>query len=481
MKKFLLFVLYLVLLNLSTLHAVNDYIIDYAVEPPIPPEISAAAAIVMDAQTGFILFGKNIHEPHYPASTTKIMTALLALEQYSGRLYEPVSFSRNAVYSIPWNSSHIAMNEGETLSMEDALYSLLLASANEVAGAIAEHIGGDMESFSVLMNRRASALGADNSHFSNPSGLHHPGQVTTAYDMALITREAIRHPKFLELISTVHYEIPPTEQQPLPRPLLNSNRLIRPGPHYKEAVIGGKTGFTDQARHTLVSYAVQDGRRLITVTLRGEGSRLYADTKDLLAYGFAIPYIEMQLFYRLQHVHTIPVYSSWSRHAEQVGELDLKIPEDVYLELPLGFGISEVEHRLYIPSRLTVPVQAGQYIGRIVYGIRGITMGDVQLRAANTVLLPAESPQEDKTAEYEAAQVPDIPPAADYPTESPLPFFFSIESLMHNYFLTVILPLTIFVTGLMLSLGIFKIHRNRRQARSGRYSVIGSQAYRYRR
>lgn len=290
MKKTILVVLYLVFFNISTISA-NE-----------TPTISATAAIVTDARTGLILYEKNIHQPRYPASIAKIMTALLALEQYGSRLYEPITFSHNAVYSIPRNSSHIAMNEGESLTMEDALYGLMLASANEVANAIAEHISGDIESFAELMTRRAAALGASNTTFRNPSGLHHPEQVTTAYDMARITREALRHPKFAEIISTLRRDIPPTERQPQIRELLNTNRMIRQGPHFHNNVIGGKPGFTTPAKHTLVTYAEKDGRSFIVVTLEGEGSRLYTDTAALLEYAFAIPYVETKVLYSNQYI-----------------------------------------------------------------------------------------------------------------------------------------------------------------------------------
>jgi len=454
MKKLTLIALYLVLANISTLHAT---------------EISASSAIVVDIQTGFILYEKNMHEQHYPASITKVMTALIALEQYGTRLDEQVYFSNEAVYGIPWNSSHIAMNAGESLTMEDALYGLMLASANEVAGAIAEHIGGDMAGFATHMNRRAAALGAENTHFTNSSGLHDPAQITTAYDMALIFREAIRHPKFVELISTVRHDIPPTEFQPLYRELLNSNRMLRPGQHYSPSVVGGKTGFTNEARHTLVTYAIRGDRELLVVTLHGEGARLYTDTRDLLNYAFAIPYEQTPLFSRSQHVHTVPVYDGWNRQSTQIGEVQLLVPENVYLEIPPSFDIAEAHYQFYAPSRLTAPIQAGQNIGRVVYGIRGITMGDIQLRAANTILPPAPPEAAEEPVAYE-----------ELPAAEPLPVS-RLDELLENYLLTVALPLIIFILGLMLSVAMLRVHHTRRQARLGRFSVIGSHVSRSRR
>ena len=531
MKKtiFIFILLYLVYLNFSTIFAAT----------PAPPDISATAAIVMDATTGFILYEKNINEPRYPASLAKIMTALIALEQYSYRLYEPITFTASAVYSIPPNSSHIAMNEGETLSMEDALYGLMLASANEVANAIAEHISGDISSFADLMTRRAGALGAANSQFSNPSGLHNPNQFTTAYDLALITREALRHPKFIEVISTSRYDIPPTERQPQYRELLNSNRMIRSGPHFNGSVIGGKTGFTDPARHTLVTYASHEGRELIVVTLEGAGNRMYTDTTALLNYGFDIPYEQKELFTRGEYAKTLPVYSDRSRQRTQIGEVRLVVPDNVHVELPVSFDISEVEASIYTPPQLVVPIQSGQYLGRVVYSIRGLILGDVQLRAANTILPPStdhhdaydqagqayglnsaggnsngpnsndansngansDGANSDGANSYGALSGPmsdetysnmaypttgstsyPTPYSTSNQTSNPTPSYeaslFSIQDIVENYYLSVLLPIVVFFAGLLMSVRIFRVQRNKKQAKSGRYSVIGSQVYR---
>jgi len=486
--------LYLVLFNISTLYAM-PYDDEIILRRPQAPDISATAAIVMDAQTGFILYEKNIHEPRYPASLTKIMTALLALEQYANRLYEPILFSNNAVYSIPRNSSHIAMNEGETLTVENALYGILLASANEVANAIAEHIGEDIQSFGTLMTRRAAALGAINTQFKNPSGLHDPEQMTTAYDMAIITREALRYPKFTEIISTIRHDIPPTERQPQIRELLNTNQMIQPGQHFNQTVVGGKTGFTSHSRHTLATYAATEDRRLIVVTLQSEGSHLYADTKALLDYGFGIPYNQQLLFYQNQYAQTVPVFSDWSPQGNQVGEVRLVVPDDVYLTLPLGFDISDVEHTFYIPGQLTVPIQAGQNIGRVSYTMHGIPMGDISLRATNTILptvvaetsiaedtfVAEDAPGTEATASQESI-IPENPESLSGPgSRSYEHLHFSLEELAENYYLSFFLPLAIFCGGLVLSIGIFKIQRRRKQARLGHYSVIGSQIRRYRR
>ena len=460
-KSFIMFIaLYIVFGNISTLNA--------------SPNVSASSAIVVDVNTGFILHEKNIHEPRYPASLAKIMTALIALEQYGTRLDERIIFSRDAVYSIPAGSSHIAMNAGETLTIEDALYGLLVSSANEVAGAIAEHIGGDINGFAALMTRRASALGAVNTNFTNPSGLHCPYQVTTAYDMAIITREALRHPKFREIISTVRHDIPPTEYQPLVRELLNSNRFIRSGQHFNELVLGGKTGFTNEAQHTLATHAQRGERELIAVTLHGQGSQLYSDTSMLLNYAFNIPYERKRLFERGEHVKTVPVYSGLDRHRVILGDAVLAVPNDVYIELPYGFDISDVEINLYTPPMLVAPIQSGQNIGRAVYSVRGITMGDILLRAASTVLVESDESEDgsdgsegsEESEDEENARV-----AGTYSNHYPDHYTtFSLDYLIDNYYLTVLLPIAIFFAGLIMSAGILRSHRNKRQAKGNRYN-----------
>jgi D-alanyl-D-alanine carboxypeptidase len=188
----------------------------------------------MDASTGLVLYESEGTTPMYPASITKIMTALIVLE-HATNLTERIEFCDDSVWGIPRNSSHIYMDVGETLSIYEALYALMLESANEVSVALAIHIAGSVEEFTDLMNRRAASLGAHDTHFVNPSGLPARGHVTTAYDMALIMREAINNPIFTNIISTRRFDIPPTERQTETRHLLNSHQQIRNGAFYNEA------------------------------------------------------------------------------------------------------------------------------------------------------------------------------------------------------------------------------------------------------
>ena len=214
------------------------------------------------------------------------MTVLIALER--GDLDSTVTFSDNAIWGIERDSSHIALDVGETLTLEQALYATLIVSANEAAWGVAEHIAGSLDSFCELMNAKAESLGCTNTHFVNANGLHNNNHYTCAYDMALIANEAIKNDKFREITSTTYYEIPPTNLQPEIRKLYQNNKLIMEGSDYfYPYCLGGKTGFTDQALGTLVSWAEKDGQTLICVVMHAKPTRnIYTDTTALYNYCF---------------------------------------------------------------------------------------------------------------------------------------------------------------------------------------------------
>lgn len=252
---------------------------------PLGPEINAGSAILIDADTGTILYEKNAHEKAYPASTTKLMTTLLALENCT--LTETVTFSYDAVHSISPGDAYIATKEGEQYTMEQCLYALLLPSANEVAYGIAEHVSGSVESFVSLMNQRARELGAINTHFNNSSGLFDPNHYTTAYDLARIGRACMSNTTMLSMMQTRSYEIPPTNKTKDTRYLNQRHALLRPGTYYYEYCVGGKTGFTDESQYTLISFASKGDLNLICVTFQCELEEYrYLDTTALFNWGF---------------------------------------------------------------------------------------------------------------------------------------------------------------------------------------------------
>lgn len=252
---------------------------------PQGPQVEADAAIVIDNQTGAVLYSKNADKKEYPASITKIMTVLLALEK--GNLSDTVTFSENAVYSIEFGSSHLGLTEGEELTMEQCLYGIMMASANEISNAVAEHIAGDIDTFVQMMNDKAAELGCTGTHFVNVHGLHDENHYVTAHDMALITREALKNEKFREIIGTVEYHYDETNLVDEKRYFMNHHKMLWEDGMVYEGCLGGKTGYTDEAWNTLVTAASRNGMELICVVLRVPGLyESYYETKDLLDYGY---------------------------------------------------------------------------------------------------------------------------------------------------------------------------------------------------
>lgn len=244
----------------------------------------AESAVVMDIDSGAFLYAKNMDTAKYPASITKIMTVLLTIENC--RLNERVTFSKNAIFGIERNSSHIGIRVGEILSVEDCLYGMMLESANEVCLAVAEHIGGSVEGFVAMMNQKAAELGCTNTNFTNPNGLPDENHYTTAHDMALIAQAAYKNPTFREVCRTRIHRIPTTNICGEDRWLNNHHKMLPEREYSYAYCTGGKTGYTQAALNTLVTYAERDGRRLVCVSLRTNGAQYYPDTASLLNYGF---------------------------------------------------------------------------------------------------------------------------------------------------------------------------------------------------
>ena len=257
--------------------------VDESLWPSGEPEVNAASAIVMDADTGLILYEKDIHAQRYPASITKIMTTLLALE--NGNLNDIVTTSYDAIWDVDRDSSRIGFDVDESTTLEEMLYGIMLESDNNLAYAVSEYVGGTMENFVDMMNERAAELGCLGTHFANPHGLHEDDHYTTAYDMALIAKASIADPVFRTITGTRTHTIPATNKN-VARPIANHHRFIRKTLNY-DGCIGGKTGYTDIARTTLVTYAQRGDLTLICVVMRCDtGDLAYADTTKLLDYGF---------------------------------------------------------------------------------------------------------------------------------------------------------------------------------------------------
>ena len=251
---------------------------------PSAVSIEADGGILMEAQTGTVLFAKNEDQPYYPASITKILTALIVLEHCS--LDEEVTFSHDDVYNVEAGSSTAGIDEGDVLTVRDFLYALMLASANESANALACHVSGSREAFAELMNQTAESLGCTGSHFANPSGLNDENHYTTAHDMALITRAAIQNPDFLEIDGARNYKLPPTKRNLEGGYVANHHRmLVKNTSVYYPGAFAGKTGYTSIAGNTLVTCAEKNDMTLIAVVLNGHQTH-YSDTKALFDFGF---------------------------------------------------------------------------------------------------------------------------------------------------------------------------------------------------
>ena len=251
---------------------------------PQAMDIAEETGILMDASSGTVLFNKSMDERMYPASTTKIMTALLALENSS--LDEQVTFTETGVKDAYPGSSNIGMQVGEVLTMEQCLYAMMLKSANEVTTQVAEYVGGSVENFVNMMNQKAADLGCTGTHFNNANGLPDDSHYTTAHDLALIGQAAIQNETFRKILGTVVYTIEPTNKNLKARTFDNHHAMIHEGDWYYEGCLGGKTGYTDAAQSTLVTFAQRNNLLLVCVLMKGDGTQIVKDTKTVLDYGF---------------------------------------------------------------------------------------------------------------------------------------------------------------------------------------------------
>lgn len=252
---------------------------------PEGPAVGAASAILMDANTGIVLYEKNVHEQMYPASTTKLMTCLLAMEKKGAKLSDMVDFSVQAVYSCPYDGSNMGIDAGESMTLEDCLYGILLLSANEVSNAVGEYVAGDPDSFVELMNKRAEELGCLNTHFNNAHGYTDPEHYTSAYDLAMIGREFFKNELLSKISRTLTYHWYPTDTQPDDIYLSSKNYFIRKI-YDCDGFVGSKTGYTDESRNVLVTCAERNGMKLICVVMVEETPYQYEDTLALFNYGF---------------------------------------------------------------------------------------------------------------------------------------------------------------------------------------------------
>ncbi len=327
---------------------------------PQGPHVYGNSAVVVDMDSGAVLYGKKADERHYPASITKLMTALVALE--NSEPDDEVLFSQDSVSFLEYGDASIGMTPGEILSMNDAMYGMLLASANEVSYAIAESVGklmgGDYNTFLQAMNDRAEELGCTDSHWMNANGLHNDQHYTTAHDMARIASAVYQFEEFRTVTQTLNYTIGPTNLVGESRTFQQNHKMLWPGnPNYYEYCTGGKTGYTDQSRTTLVTMADNGNMRLVAVLLQDDGD-VYADTRAMFDY----------------------VYSNFSKvqlKGQQKAEGISSYEDDAaYVVLPAGIDFSSLDSEITITDKK-------EGTGKVTYFYEGQDVG-----SADVVLTP---------------------------------------------------------------------------------------------
>lgn len=361
--------------------------------------LTAESAILMDATTGKILYEKNSRSKQYPASITKLMTILLALEH--GDLNDEITFSHDAVYSIEPGSAHIAIQEGETLTLEQVLYGIILRSANECANAAGEYVDGSLEKFAEHMTAKAKELGCENTNFVNANGLFNENHYTTAYDMALIAQELLKNETYRSIMSNTYYVIPPTNKQPEERPLHGQHQMLNPNSlYYYEYAEGGKTGYTVEAQNTLVTYAKQDDTELIAVVLKCNGAQHYVDTKTLFDYGFA-NYKTVKAFSAADLAQNVAVTETYKNETTTLDTISAAPASDVYVTLPKDANMENITTAVDCPETASVPIAVGDKLGTVVLSMGGEALATVDLTAQKEVNATTD---EERAAQEAAAR-----------------------------------------------------------------------------
>lgn len=376
-------------------------------QPDIAPDIVADAAIVIDADTGNILYQKNAFEKEYPASITKIMTCLLALENCS--MDETVTMSYDAIWGIERDSNHISLDVGEEISMQDCLYALMLESANEVAWGIGEHIaGGDITDFAEMMTEKAAELGCLNTNFTNANGLPDDNHYTTCYDMALITQAALQYEGFRTITGTLTYTIGPTNLCEEERPLWHHCKLIHIDHTYTyEYCEGGKTGFTTQAQNTLVSWSKKDGREIICVIMNCQGaSNAYTDTIALSNYCFDnFTDITPPDAAKVCEEHKSEILDRLNEffNTNYSEEITVGIDDDYKLSYNANWDTSEIEYVISYSDKVACETDNDAYIiGKLLFYHEGELMGQTDLIVTDYFSL-TDTPEDIDVSSYLAS------------------------------------------------------------------------------
>lgn len=331
------------------------------------------SCILIEANTGKILYEKNSNDVRFPASTTKIMTAILTVENCN--LDDVATVSHNAVYSIPYDYTHASLKEGEELTIEQLLYALMIPSANDAAIVLAEHISGSVEEFAKLMNKRAEELGCKNTHFVNPNGIHSKDHTSTSYDLALMGKFAMQNSIIRKIVSTTQFTLPATNKySKTDRIFNNSNDLLSTySRYYYEGTTGVKTGYTGEAGNCIIASAKKNDFEVILVVLGGEStntglSQRYLDCKTLFDYAFN-NYSLKTLNEKNALLKQITVRGA----TEETQNLNVLIKDKIEIFSENSADLSSLEPEITLDENLMAPISANSAIGKITYNYDGQT------------------------------------------------------------------------------------------------------------
>ena len=332
------------IMTCSVYAAPTDTLNSQSASYPVPPDIESGNCILMDADTGIVLYEKNSDEKCYPASVTKLMTALLVVENCN--LNDTLTVSANAVSSVKYGDANAALKKGEEFTVEQALNIMLIKSANDMAYALGEHVGGSIANFANMMNKRAAELGCTDTHFSNASGLTDVNHYTTAHDMALICRAVINSPAIMNAISyTKSYSVPPTNLTSETRYYRLSHSMVT-GKYLYEYCLGGKTGYTDAAGNTLATFAGKDGLRLICVVFNSTDDQRYIDTTALFEYAFnnfhRMNIVKNEDTFSFNQGLGLSAFGVSGKALSGSSDITLSVPDSDYVLVPDGVSFSEL-------------------------------------------------------------------------------------------------------------------------------------------
>ena len=336
--------------------------------------ISAPVCVLMEYSTGKILFEKNLNKMMYPASTTKLMTAILVLEKC--QLTDVATVSNSAVDSVPAGYSTAYLQKGEKLTIEQLLHVLLIPSANDAANVLAEHVGGSIANFANMMNSKAKEIGCENTNFKNPSGIHDENHYSTAYDLSLIAKHAMQFQTIKDIVQKTVYNQPKTDKYNSDnRIFYNTNLLLShhsPDDYYYPYATGLKTGYTNPAKDCIIATAKKDDLELIAVILGAEdtnGSLVpkFLDCKKLFEYGFS-----NYSYKNIKKANSVVTKVSVLGATEDTKNLNILVKNDINVFLENNFDINNLEPKLELDTPLVAPIKGGSTIGKITYDIDGI-------------------------------------------------------------------------------------------------------------